>query len=98
VDAEVVSRAIVVYTGRGLNPFPVRSPERLSAYFGESLALDLVPVVERLDKEFYEIVPASSEPLDEVADRAAGAFGERHPELSREAVDAFRWCYTYDWK
>lgn len=98
MDPVMTSRAIVVYTGRGLSPFPVRSPERLAEYFGPLVAADLAPVVDRLDEEFYEVSPASSETLEAAADRAVAVFVQRHPELTRDAVDALRWCYTYDWK
>jgi hypothetical protein len=58
---------------------------------------DLLNAIEALAKDFY-----SSEAVHEVADlaemgdRAAAEFRERHPEIAEDAVDALRWCYTFD--
>jgi hypothetical protein len=98
VDAAQLSDAIVIYTGREISPFPARSAERLSEHFDDLTASDLVPEVTRLDEEFYQTEPAEREPLNAAADRAAAAFVARHPDLTMDAVDALRWCYTYDWR
>jgi predicted Ser/Thr protein kinase len=94
----VLSHAVVIYTGRGISPFPVRSIERLAEHFVSLQAAELAPVVAGLDEEFYEVEPASGESLNAAADRAAAVFTSHHPELTAEAIDALRWCYTYDWK
>jgi hypothetical protein len=72
--------------------------ERLLEHFEPLVAADLAPLIDRLDEEFYEVGPESAENLNTAADLAAEVFAKRHPDLSAEAVDALRWCYTYDWK
>ena len=62
-----------------------------------SLAVVRIPGT-RLDEEFYEVEPTDDESLEGSADRAAAVLSARHPELAPAAVDALRWCYTYDWK
>lgn len=98
METSQISEALVIYTGRGASPFPIRSLERLAERFGPAAASDLAAEVTRLDEEFYATEPASDESLDAAADRAAAVFAARHPDLTRDAVDALRWCYTYDWK
>lgn len=98
MDALLVSEAILIYTGTGRSPFPTRSVERLPEHFDPVVAADLAAEVVRLDEEFYEVEPETGESLEASADRAAASFAERHPELTTAAVDALRWCYTYDWK
>lgn len=72
--------------------------ERLLGYFDPLVVADLAPVIDRLDEEFYEMDPHPGETLNTAADHAVAAFVERHSDLTSEAVDALRWCYTYDWK
>lgn len=95
---EVVSEAVILHSGRGLSPFPLRDAGRLALRFGPGEAADLAVIVDRLSREFYEVEPEAYESLEEAADPAVEAFAVRHPELSAEAISAIRWCYTYDWK
>ncbi len=87
---DALSAAIILYSGRGLSPFPDRDLDRLPA--------ELAGEVDRLASEFYEVTPDANETLIEATDRAAAVFAARHPELSAEAVSALRWGYAYDWK
>ncbi|PZS31617.1 MAG: hypothetical protein DLM58_11355 [Pseudonocardiales bacterium] len=75
-----------------------RSVERLSEHFDTLKASDLAVEAARLDEEFYEIEPANGESLNEAADHAAAILATHHPGLTKDAVDALRWCYTYDWR
>jgi hypothetical protein len=34
--------------------------------------------------------------LAQMRDRAAAEFRGRHPEIAEDAVQALRWCYTFD--
>lgn len=56
-------------------------------------------MLKRLEYEFYESDARHAAPGDaEMAEMAASQFRDRHPELSEEAINAFAWCYTYDYK
>ncbi len=98
MDANLLSRALVIYTGRGASPYPARSVDRISEYFGIVAAAELEAEVTRLDEEFYMLEPANDESIDAAADRAVSIFAAHHPDLTKDAIDALRWCYTYDWK
>jgi hypothetical protein len=93
-----VSQAVVVWTGFGRAPSPVRDDALVEQQFGE-LALDLMPLVRTLDDAFYES-DARHVAVDDadMARRASADFRAVHPEVPEEAVEALAWCYTYDYR
>jgi hypothetical protein len=94
-----ISRAVVVWTGYGTTSWPQRDDDRLVAAVGSDAALDLLPIVRRLEDEFYESdARHTARDLAEMGNLAAAQFRDRHSELSDAAVAAFAWCYTYDYK
>lgn len=99
LGADLVREAVLVWTGWKQTPKPVRDDAMLTDRFGEELALELVPLIRRLQSEFYESDAYNRvEELDEMGEEAARRFRALHPELSDEVAEAFAWCYTYDWK
>ncbi|MHB1597265.1 MAG: hypothetical protein ACYCO9_23235 [Streptosporangiaceae bacterium] len=99
LDVALVSSAIVVWTGWGKTSWPSRDENRLVEVFGSDMAAELLPRLRELEDEFY----ASDErfvvaDLGEMGDAAAEQFRRVHPELSEDAIRAFAWCYTYDYK
>jgi hypothetical protein len=98
-SAETVSEAIVVWTGYGATPYPQRDERRVAKQFGVEAAVDLVPLIASLERDFYTSSAANTVAgLAEMADQAASEFRERHRDLSDEAIEAFAWCYSWDWK
>jgi hypothetical protein len=58
-----------------------------------------VPLLNALQDDFYTSTAYLSVPgLAEKARQAASEFRERHPDLSDDAVNAFAWCYSWDYK
>lgn len=99
LDADEVSEAIVLWSGKGDFPIPRRSEARVIARFGEDRGLDLLPRVRQLEHEFYESKAyAIGSDLAAVGRKAAEEFRMRHPEISEAAVHALAWCYTWDWR
>lgn len=99
VDASQVSNAIVVWTGWGTSSSPARDQARVTARFGEDIALNLLPVIRQLENEFYESDAKDTvHDLVEIGDAAAARFRRLHPDISADAVRALGWCYTYDYK
>jgi hypothetical protein len=95
-DPKIVSDAIVVWTGRGERSWPSRDEQRVVDRFGE-LASDLIPVLHRLEGEFYESdAHLTAVDLVEMGKLAVARFRSLHPELTDEAVEALAWCYTFD--
>jgi hypothetical protein len=67
-DPALISRAIVVWTGRGVAARPVREDARLIAAFGVAAGSALIPVVKEIAADFY----ASGAP-PEISDEAVAA-------------------------
>lgn len=98
-DSAALSEAIVVWTGWGETSRPARDERRFAIRLGDDSAVALLPVVRILEDEFYgsdaHLVAAD---LVEMGRTAGERFRRMHPELSDDAVKAFEWCYTYDYK
>lgn len=95
----LVSQAIVAWTGWGRASHPTRDRARVAESLGNDAAASLMPLVKRLETEFYASDAAHRVgDLKAMGDRAAAEFSAAHPELSSDAVDALAWCYTFDWK
>ncbi|MDG4838486.1 hypothetical protein O7631_18390 [Micromonospora sp. WMMD967] len=99
MDSEIMTRAIVVWTGWGRTPWPDRDEVSLVAEFGPELAVGVLSEVRRLEDEFYSS-EASRAALDlkAMGEQAAAEFRETHPEIGEEAVQALAWSYTFDFK
>ena len=96
---ELLTRAIVVWTGWGRSPSPARNEDAVLAAFGSEQGLDLLPRVRALEDEFYDSNASNEAPdLVTMGMQAAAEFSEKHPEVGEEGVRAFAWCYTYDFK
>ena len=98
-DPDLISRAIVVWPGSGSTPWPSRSEDRLISEFGMHLAIDLFAIVCKLRDEFYASdARDTARDLSEMGSLAAAKFRKLHPELSDDSIQAFAWCYTFDYK
>lgn len=98
-SSDDISQAIVMWTGYRSESWPSRNDDRFASLIGADSAIELLPVIRRLENEFYESDAHDTvSGLGEMARAAAAEFRERHPELSDEAVDALAWCYSWDWK
>jgi hypothetical protein len=99
MDDATLTEAVVIWTGRGDHPFPARDDERIIARFGDELGLDLIPMVHRLEDDFYRSdARFTVSDLAAMGDKAAADFRARHPEIGEAAVQALAWCYTFDHK
>lgn len=98
-SATEISEAIVIWTGWGHENRPVRDELRVVDHMGSERAADLMPIVRRLEDEFYESdARYTVADIAEMGERAASRFRTLHPELTRDAIEALSWCYTYDFK
>lgn len=95
LDPDATSRAIVVYMGYGVSRLPDCDPVRLSESFGSLTAADLLPVVYALVHDFCSTKRKSRNQFRD-ARRAASVFSQRHPTISKAALDALAWAYAID--
>jgi hypothetical protein len=97
IDLATLSDAIVVWTGWDDQTWPDRDDQRVITKYGAELGPLLLDAARTLMHDFY-----SSDAKDTVAglvemgDQAATEFRARNPEVSERAVQAMRWCYTFD--
>ena len=97
LDTSLLSDAIVIWTGWGSSPWPVRDEARIVERFGAETARSLLPRIRELEDEFYSSdARIVVEDLAEMGRVAAKQFREAHPDLSDEAVRALTWSYTFD--
>jgi hypothetical protein len=98
-DPATVSRAIVVWSGWGETRWPARDDARLAERFGGDVAPLLISRIRPLEDDFYSSNADVTSPAPgQMGETAASEFRARHPELSEDAVQAFAWCYTWDYK
>lgn len=97
-DPKVISEAIIVWTGWGTHPIPVRDESLLVERFGEQ-AVDLLPVIKALEDDFYASdARHTAADTREMGEVASAQFRKLHPELTGDATRALAWCYTFDYK
>jgi hypothetical protein len=99
-DAEVLSRAIVVWLGRGYSRSPQRSEVRLVEEFGYDRAHALIKRLEQIWDVFYASNACDIAPdLMTMGDLAIDHYRKRGPtKLSDDALEALAWSYTFDHK
>jgi hypothetical protein len=98
ISAEVLSRAVVLWTGKGRSSWPLRDDAAIVATF-PSFSADLLAKLRKLEDDFYQSNAwATATNLVEMGRAAKADFRALHPELTEAALDALAWCYTYDYK
>jgi hypothetical protein len=99
VDEDDLTRAVVLWTGRGSKSWPHRDDAALVREFGESRGLDLLKAARSLEADFYSSEAHLTEPdLETMTARASAEFRSRHPDAPSALVDALAWCYSFDYK
>ena len=99
VDSALVSDAVVWWTGWGRKSWPSREDDDVVERFGQDTALDLLPAIKGLESDFYASdARHRARALAEMGEQAAADFRLLHPEVAEDAVQAFAWCYTFDFK
>lgn len=99
IKNELVSDAVVVWAGWGKSPFPTRDLKSLVTEYGNEIGQRLIIQIHELENSFYSSNARFEAPnLVDMGEQAATEFRTKHPEISEDAVKAFAWCYTYDFK
>ena len=99
LDSPLVTEAVLVWTGYGGEMMPNRDDSRVVRHFGAEAAATLLPIVKRLEDEFYESdARLRADDLSRMAALASADFKEKHPGVSEQIVKALAWCYTFDFK
>lgn len=98
VDQEL-SQAIVEYLGRGRSSFPISDEEAVVKVAGDGDPAVLLAKVRAIESECLSVyIDWTTLTLEQAGWEAERVMRARHPELSRDAVDALRWGFTYNWR
>ena len=98
LDSQQLIEAVRVWVGWG-QMMPHRDDARLVRHVGNETAARLLPLVKLLEDDFYSsdarFVAADPQEMHNLASKD---FRQKHPTIAGEIVDAFAWCYTFDFK
>ena len=96
--AELVD-AVRCWTGCGDSAMPSRNDAKLLERFGHEKGTSLLNEIKNLEDDFYlsdaHLVAAD---IQDMARRCAEDFKRKRPGIAEEIVNAFAWCYTFDYK
>jgi hypothetical protein len=95
---DLVSRALVAWTGHGDAAWPHRDEQHVGAVFGTDVAADVLPLIRSLASEYQSDARHKARDLLQTGAPASVEFRIRNPEISNDAVEALTWCYTFDFK
>jgi|SRR6185312_5746499 len=99
MDSPILVEAFRVWSGKGVSNRPDRSDSRLRLYVGDVAAEKLLPVIKRLELDFYETDAWRTKgDLSEMTNVASADFRLLHPEVANEITEILAWCYSYDFK
>lgn len=99
MDLASISDAVIIWTGWKTHAWPIRDDDRIISAFGPELGPQIVAEVHALEADFCSSrARLTVSDLVEMGEQAANEFGRRNPKVSEEAVQALKWCYTFDYK
>ena len=98
IDSEKLIEAVRIWSGWG-GVAPNRNDLRLIQRLGEKDANVLLPIIKRLEEDFYDSDACYvASDLEEMGQLAKRHFATMHPDLMSDVGDVFAWCYTFDFK
>jgi len=98
-ESQLLTEAVLVWTGRGQKSWPHHDDSALMNHFGPEKASELLSKIKSLQDDFYSSnANLVADNLQEMGKIASEEFRKKHPEISEEIVQAFAWCYTFDFK
>ena len=99
MDSPILIHAVLVWAGFGLGIAPNRDGSRLMQQFGATNAERLLPIIKKLEEDFYSSdARFMASNIDEMGKLATEHFKRIHPEVANEIARVFAWCYTFDFK
>jgi hypothetical protein len=94
-----LSEAVVLFLGYGIDSTPARHSAKLVERFGAQRAAILQAQVNALRSEIGSIhIDWKLHTLVTGSDFAQAHMKVHHPELSKEALNALSWEFSWDWR
>jgi hypothetical protein len=98
-ESNLLIEAVFIWTGRGQKSWPHRDESALINHFGAEKASKLLSTIKFLQDDFYSSnANLIADNLQEMGKMASEEFRKKHPDIPEEIVQAFVWCYTFDYK
>jgi hypothetical protein len=98
-EIPLIIEAVLLWTGWGKSPSPKRDDQALLTRFGSETGAKLLSIAKALEKEYYmsEAWKVAAN-LQEMGKMATEEFKKNHPDIPDKILQAFAWCYTFDYK
>jgi len=91
--------AVRLWTGWGRTTMPSRDDAMLERVLGSAKAARLLPLIKSLEADFYSTdARLTAANLQEMSRLSGEDFKRKHPTVAGEIVEAFAWCYTFDFR
>lgn len=98
-NSPVFTEAVLVWTGYGRDRMPKRDDAAVVSRFGVGAAAELLPAIKSLIDEFYlSDAKFTAANLIEMGRIATEEFKAKRPEIADQVLQAFSWCYTFDFR
>ena len=98
IDSQKLLSAMRIWSGWG-GIVPNRDDSRLTQQLGSMDANLLLPVIKKLESDFYTSdARYIASDLEEMGRLSKLNFESMHPNLNVEIGDILSWCYTFDFK
>ena len=96
-DSSELIDAVRIWSGWGQYRWPQRDDSRLRSKLGNAEAERLLPIIKKLQEDFYgSNAYLKAIDLAEMETLAKAQFQQLHPNVSEEIASVFAWCYTFD--
>lgn len=96
---DALNRAIVLYIGRGMSPYPKEDESRVVDHFGASQGSTLAAQVRKILEELQRMQPNwDQHDLVGASKWAVSQLKLKHEGLDDAAVAALEWIYSWWWK
>ena len=96
-DSPELIDAVRTWSGWGQYSWPRRDDSRLRSKLGNAKAERLLPIIKRLEEDFYcSDAHSKAIDLDEMGRFAKAQFHRLHPNVAEEIASVFAWCYTFN--
>jgi hypothetical protein len=95
----LLSRAVSLYVGYGLEPYPKEDAARLNPLFGHEISVQLDRQIQQILSDLGQLKPDwKIHSLSSAGVWAKQEISSRYAELDEDALDALEWLFTWWWR
>ena len=99
IEPNKLIEAVVLWTGWNKESMPIRDDSLIIEKFGKENPENLLSIIKALEDDFYKSdARFTAENLQEMAKLSSEHFRKKYPDIADKIINAFSWCYTFDYK